>query len=339
VASTGGANQVTAHAADTSYPSPGSTGTKTATSAAAATSVSISVVLAPTQTILGYGYQGGGDSLSLVSQNQGAWERTLSLAGEVILTKRTTGDSWGYPNLHGDIAAVGTAGGAKSGATYSYDPYGGVLASNPSLVAGDFDFGWVGGKLRGTEVALSLPMIEMGARVYVPGLGRFLEVDPVVGGNANDYDYCDADPINCWDLDGRFGWKKFFKKVASVAVVVAGVAGAVACGVSVVCGVAVGAVAGAASYTLGTSNFTWKGLATSAVVGDVLGAVGVGARAKIHSGRGLGIGNLRIARHAAHKELPKTLKGSAERTARRLEGHHQYRDHWKLTLRGKNYYL
>jgi hypothetical protein len=45
----------------------------------------------------------------------------------------------------------------------------------------------------------------------VPKLGRFLQVDPVEGGNDNDYEYCSADPINCVDLDGRIGFKKWFK--------------------------------------------------------------------------------------------------------------------------------
>lgn len=43
----------------------------------------------------------------------------------------------------------------------------------------------------------------MGARLYVPAIGRFLQTDPVQGGSANDYDYCNADPINCTDLDGQ----------------------------------------------------------------------------------------------------------------------------------------
>lgn len=46
-------------------------------------------------------------------------------------------------------------------------------------------------------------MIEMGARVYVPRLLRFLQVDPIEGGSANNYDYVSGDPVNAFDLDGQ----------------------------------------------------------------------------------------------------------------------------------------
>ena len=45
-------------------------------------------------------------------------------------------------------------------------------------------------------------LVEMGARPYDPASGRFLAVDPIVGGSLNTYDYAGQDPINRYDLDG-----------------------------------------------------------------------------------------------------------------------------------------
>jgi hypothetical protein len=44
----------------------------------------------------------------------------------------------------------------------------------------------------------------MGVRSYVPALGRFTSVDPVVGGSATAYDYSNADPVNQSDLTGMY---------------------------------------------------------------------------------------------------------------------------------------
>ncbi|MFJ2862441.1 ricin-type beta-trefoil lectin domain protein [Kitasatospora sp. NPDC087314] len=98
-------------------------------------------------------------------------------------------------------------------------------------------YGWLGGKERSAE-ALDGDIL-MGARLYSPALGRFLQVDPVPGGNASAYDYCTGDPINCTDLDGNWGMPKWLKKtvevvakVAEVAAYIPGPIGAVAAAVS-----------------------------------------------------------------------------------------------------------
>ena len=74
--------------------------------------------------------------------------------------------------------------GAKRGATLVYDPFGTALTPTsttspdgvPDNSAGNFDYGWQGQAQRGLEHAPGIATIEMGARPYVPGTGRFLSV-------------------------------------------------------------------------------------------------------------------------------------------------------------------
>jgi len=69
-------------------------------------------------------------------------------------------------------------------------------------VVGSADYGWLGSHSRPAEDGATI--IQMGARPYLPSLGRFLSVDPVEAGSCNDYDYACADPVNRFDVSGRY---------------------------------------------------------------------------------------------------------------------------------------
>jgi RHS repeat-associated core domain len=161
-----------------------------------------------------YGYTGPGDSPDLVTgTTSGACstqvvEHAIPLIGGTMLTLRTSGSVWSYRNIHGDVMATTDGAGTKVGNTFLYDPFGQPLSASPAgpdNAAGTLDYGWLGQNQRGTEsgVALPVPVVEMGARIYLPKTGRFLEIDPVVGGSCNDYDYTCGDPVNGSDLTGN----------------------------------------------------------------------------------------------------------------------------------------
>ncbi|MHC9046103.1 hypothetical protein ACYX8G_16080 [Microbacterium saperdae] len=135
--------------------------------------------------------------------------------------------------------------------------------------------GWHQGARKPVEAESTALIIEMGARLDVPALGRFLQVAPVEGGVDKDYVW-PTDPIGSSDVSGKAAWdcEGFWRTTATVAVLVAAAGATVACGVTIVCAVTVGAAAGAPTYAASngfSERFTWKGLAGSAVLGAATG--------------------------------------------------------------------
>ena len=178
------------------------------------------------ETTVRYNYLGSGDAADFVTTTGGALvEASSTLPDGVLLTWRTgSGSVWSYPNIGGTVAAVANQSGVKQGGTFGYDPDGNTLGTPVDNAADKLDYGWHGEAQRPVETAAGLlPMIEMGARQYLPDLGRFIEVDPVEGGNPNDYSYV-IDPIDGSDLDGMCGWtdpwvcvKKVARKAKDIA--------------------------------------------------------------------------------------------------------------------------
>ncbi len=141
-------------------------------------------------------YDGPSDSVAWTERGTN-WTRDIAgIGGELAAVQESGGTTFDLTELHGDVVASASSSptATKLLATYRFDEFGEPVSGSAGR------FGWLGGKLRRTE--LQSGVIQMGARSYSPQLGRFLSSDPVTGGSANAYDYVDQNPVNTFDLEG-----------------------------------------------------------------------------------------------------------------------------------------
>lgn len=151
-----------------------------------------------------FGYDGDDDSPAYSRPTAGGAVTTYleGLGGLLVID---VGGTPAYPiqNGHGDVVGTTDSAGAftPSPATDEF----GVGEPPPNRL------GWLGGKER-FSTGGNLRLTRMGVRLYDPALGRFLQVDPVEGGSANDYDYAYGDCVNNYDLDGRAAVDRWFSR-------------------------------------------------------------------------------------------------------------------------------
>jgi RHS repeat-associated protein len=155
-------------------------------------------------------YGSDGDSPDWTQEDPSTITRNVQgSSGDLDATTDATGNTiLQLTDLHGDCTVQLPLDISKPVVASAYDEYGSPEAGTTAT-----RYGWLGGKQRSSETVTGA--VLMGVRLYDPTIGRFLSVDPVPGGSANAYDYCNADPINHFDLDGRWwGHRTFWNTVS-----------------------------------------------------------------------------------------------------------------------------
>ena len=203
-----------------------------------------------------------------------------SLPGDVQLTHvlgATPKSEWVITTVRGDRFVTLDDAGTRVGEVSVFTPFGEQVLGTAVVNASQPDLTWKASEGNET-IPLRTGIVAMGQRVYVPALGRFVQVDPVVGGSANGYDYANQDPTSFTDPSGnRDSSTMDWLGVALVAVASAGVGLLIPASAGRGIGMVIGAVAG---VIIGGINFAVQYL-TGGDLTIAAGSVAVGLLAGV----------------------------------------------------------
>jgi RHS repeat-associated protein len=144
-------------------------------------------------------YMNGSESPSWTEEpSTGHWVRYIQgITGLAAVQASGATPVLRLANLHGDIIATAALSETETKplAMTNTTEYGVPKTTAPEKYA------WLGADGLSTE--LPTGVVAMGARSYVPQLGRLLQKDPVEGGSAAPYAYVHGDPLGETDLTGE----------------------------------------------------------------------------------------------------------------------------------------
>ena len=145
-------------------------------------------------------YSGEGRAPAWTEDTLGKWTRNIPgiEGGLVAVQSNAEAPVLQIEDLQGNIVGTASLSETATGLlskSYSTE-YGVPRTSSPAK------YSWMGSDALSTELPTGI--IAMGARSYIPQIGRFLQPDPIEGGSANEYTYTYGDPINTSDPTGEF---------------------------------------------------------------------------------------------------------------------------------------
>jgi RHS repeat-associated protein len=204
------------------------------------------------------------------------------------ISQRKNGvDAFFHEDWIGSTRYLTDGSGLAAPTAYRFDAFG-VPSASAGPDATSFKF--AGG--HGYESDGPAGMLQLGARLYDPGLGRFLSPDPIsYAGGLNLYEYCLGNPVGHVDPSGLFpkpeeaGWEKGLKNGLGIAgAVIGGLGGG---GIGGGSGFLVGLTTGPGAIISGGAG-AWQGAAIGGGLGWFGGqALGGGIASGIKAAGGL----------------------------------------------------